>query len=394
MSLLKLVFVNLGRNKVRTLLTLMSVMVALFLFCALRGVLDTLQEAIKVGEESRLVVRNAVSLVQALPQSYKQRLEAVPGVQRVAIQNWFGGQDPNDTKGFFAQFGVDDNLLPIYRDDMEIVEASQPQAAVALPAGADPKLAAYYGEQTSCIVGKELMDKKGWKLGQTITLSGTIYPGNWPMTIHAVYRAKKKSFGEQTLFFPYKYLEQKGMNGSGWVGIYVLQLNDPTQSANLAKTVDDMFVNSSYATLTESEQAFQAGFVSMYGNVPFLIGLLGIAVVFAILLVAANTMVMAIRERTSEFGVLKTLGFEDNTIFTMVLIEAAIITLGGGLLGALLAKYLLAGINLGFIPPLTIYWSTAILGIAIALVIGAVSGLIPAWQASRLRIVDALRRVE
>src|SRR5678815_5990494 len=109
-----------------------------------------------------------------------------------------------------------------------------------------------YGEQTSCIVGKELMDKKGWKLGQTITLSGTIYPGNWPMTIHAVYHAKKKSFGEQTLFFPYKYLEQKGMNGSGWVGIYVLQLTDPTQSANLAKTVDDMFVNSSYATLTES----------------------------------------------------------------------------------------------------------------------------------------------
>src|SRR5262245_7957470 len=154
MSLLKLVLVNLGRNKVRTLLTLMSVMVALFLFCSLRGVLDTLQEAIKAGEQSRLVVRNAVSLVQALPQSYKQRLETVPGVKRVAIQNWFGGQDPNDTKGFFAQFGVNDDFLPIYRDEMVIVEALQPQAAVALPAGADPKLAAYYGDQTSCIVGK------------------------------------------------------------------------------------------------------------------------------------------------------------------------------------------------------------------------------------------------
>ena len=394
MSLLSLVLVNLGRNKVRTLLTLMSVMVALFLFCALRGVLDTLEESIKVGAETRLVVRNAVSLVQPLPQSYKQRIEAIPGVQRVAISNWFGGQDPNDAKGFFAQFGTDDDYIPIYSEDVEIVEASTPPTPTAVPPGADPKLAGYYAEQTGCVVGQELMVKKGWKLGQTITISGTIYPGNWPMTIRAVYHAKKKSFGEQTLLFHYKYLEQKAMGGSGLVGIYVLKLSDPQQAANISKTIDDMFLNSSFATHTESEQAFQAGFVSMYGNVPFLIGLLGIAVVFAILLVAANTMVMAMRERVSEFGVLKTLGFEDGTIFSMVLAEAAIITLGGGLVGAIGAKYLLAGVNLVFLPPLTIYWGTVFTGIAIALIIGAVSGLIPAWQASRLVIVDALRRVD
>jgi len=394
MNLLSLVFVNLGRNKIRTTLTLLSVMVALFLFCALRGVLDTLDESIKAGARTHLVVRNAVSLVQPLPQSYKQRLQAVPGIERVAISNWFGGLDPADAKGFFAQFASDDDYLPIYADDMEIVEASTPQGAAAVPAGADPKLAAFYAEQSACVVGRELMVKKGWKLGQTITISGTIYPGNWPMTIRAVYHAKKKSFNEATLFFHYKYLEQKGMNGSGWVGIYILKLTDPQQAGNLSKTVDDMFVNSSYATLTESEQAFQAGFVSMYGNVPFLIGLLGIAVVFAILLVAANTMVMAMRERVSEFGVLKTLGFEDGTIFSMVLAEAAIITLGGGIAGAVAAKFLLAGANLGFIPPLTIYWSTVAVGVAIALTIGAVSGLVPAWQASRLTIVDALRRVD
>jgi putative ABC transport system permease protein len=393
-NLLSLVLVNLGRNKVRTTLTLLSVMVALFLFCALRGVLDTLQESIRSGGEQRLVVRNAVSLVQPLPQSYKQRLEAIPGVQRVAISNWFGGQDPNDNKGFFAQFATDDDYVPIYSGDVGIVEASPSPGPAAVPAGADPKLAAYYAEQTACLVGRELMVKKGWKLGQTITISGTIYPGDWPMTIRAVYAAKKKSFGEQTLIFHYKYLEQKAMGGSGLVGIYVLKLADPQQSGNIAKTIDAMFLNSSFATLTESEQAFQAGFVSMYGNVPFLIGLLGIAVVFAILLVAANTMVMAMRERVSEFGVLKTLGFEDGTIFSMVLIEAAIITLGGGIVGALAAKYMLGGVYLGFLPPLTIYWSTVITGIAIALVIGAVSGIVPAWQASRLVIVDALRRVE
>ncbi|MBI1796273.1 MAG: FtsX-like permease family protein [Candidatus Eisenbacteria bacterium] len=394
MNLLALVFVNLGRNKIRTALTLMSVMVALFLFCALRGVLDTLQESIKAGAETRLVVRNAVSLVQPLPQSYKPRLEAIPGVARVAKSNWFGGQDPNDAKGFFAQFAGDDDYIPIYNDDVEIVEASAAPGPVALPRGADPRLAAYYAEQTACIVGRELMTRKGWKLGQTITISGTIYPGDWPMTIRAVYRAKQKNFGEQTLLFHYTYLEQKGMGGSGLVGIYILQLADPQRAGDIAKTVDAMFLNSSFATLTESSQAFQAGFVSMYGNVPFLIGLLGIAVVFAILLVAANTMVMAMRERVSEFGVLKTLGFEDGTIFTMVLVEAAIITLGGGIVGALAAKYMLAGVNLGFLPPLTIYWSTIATGIVIALVIGAVSGLVPAWQASRLVIVDALRRVD
>src|SRR5262245_23941585 len=248
MNWLSLVFVNLGRNKIRTTLTLMSVMVALFLFCALRGVLDTLQESIKSGGERRMVVRNAVSLVQPLPQSYKQRLQAVPGIQRVAISNWFGGQDPADTKGFFAQFANDDDYIPIYSEDVEIVEWSPAPAPTAVPAGADPKLAAYYAEQTACVVGRELMKKKGWKLGQTITISGTIYPGDWPMTIRAVYAAKKKSFGEETVLFHWKYLEQKGMGGSGFVGIYVLQLADPDQAPNIAKTIDATFVNSSWAT--------------------------------------------------------------------------------------------------------------------------------------------------
>ena len=156
-------------------------------------------------------------------------------------------------------------------------------------------------------------------------------------------RGLTKSFGEQTLLFHYKYLEQKAMGGSGLVGIYILKLADPEQAANIAKTVDDMFLNSSFATHTESEQAFQAGFVSMYGNVPFLIGVIGLAVVFAILLVAANTMMMATRERIPEFGVLKTLGFGDGTLFAMVLAEAAVITLGGGTLGALLAKVVIEG---------------------------------------------------
>ena len=397
MNFMKLVLVNLGRNKRRTVLTTLSVTVALFLFCSLGGVLDTLNAAIEVGSETRLVSRNAISLIFPLPLSYRERIAAMPGVSNVTIQNWFGGQDPLDPRNFYAQFAVDaKTFFPIYSSDMNIIAASPPQAQITTPPGVDPKLAAFMVERTACVVGEKLMIKNKWKLGQTVTVAGTIYPGTWPLTIRAVYRAKNKSFGDETMFFHWDYLSEKGMGGSGSVGVYVLQLSTPDQAADIGRKVDAMFVNSSAATRTESERAFQAGFVSMYGNLPFVIRVIGLAVAFAILLVAANTMVMAIRERTNEFGVLKTLGFEDATVFRMVLLEAAAITLIGGSIGALGAKFLIeaSGFNAGgLLPPMSVHWSTVGTGIGVALLVGAVSGLIPAWQASKLRIVDALRRV-
>ena len=396
MNLLSLVFVNLGRNKIRTILTFLSVVVALFLFCALGGVLDTLAESIKVGSETRLVTRNKISLVFPLPLAYRQRIEAVPGVRAVALDNWFGGQDPKDPHNFFAQFGVDDTFYPMYARDIDIVEASSAPGEAPAPPGQDPKLAAYFREQNACIVGEKLMKKMGWKLGQTVTLKGTIYPGDWPFVIRAVYRAKVKAMGEETLFFHWKYLSEKGMGGQGMVGIFVLDLADPGRAGDIGREVDAMFENSSAATRTETERAFQAGFVSMYGNIPFLLRVIGLAVVFAILLVAANTMMMAFRERTAEIGVMKTLGFEDSTVFTAVLIEALLITLGGGLVGSLLAKLVIEGSGFnagGMLPPMSVHWGTVATGTGIAVVLGAVSGLIPAFQASKLRIVDALRRV-
>ena len=362
---------------------------------ALGGVLDTLKGAIQVGSEQRLVTRNAISLVFPLPMAYRQRIAAVPGVKRVSISNWFGGQDPNDPHNFFAQFGVDaETYFPMYGTDIEISEASTPQAAVALPADLDPKLAAFMSERTACVVGAKLMKKMGWKLGQTITLKGTIYPGNWPLTIRAVYSSKVPSIGEETLFFHWDYLNEKGMGGQSWVGIYILVLAQPEQAAGIGRQVDAMFENSSAATHTETERAFQAGFISMYGNIPFVLRIIGLAVVFAILLVAANTMMMSFRERTTEFGVLKTLGYSDRAVFAIVLAEAAVITLGGGLVGALLAKFLVQKSTLIMVlPPMRVDWPTVFWGIGIAVLLGAVSGILPAWQAMKLRIVDALRRV-
>lgn len=245
------------------------------------------------------------------------------------------------------------------------------------------------------MVGSDLLKKKGWSLGQTIHLDGTIFPGTWDFVIRGVYtKTPNGTWSNDLVLFHNEYLVERGLNGQQWVGVFKLEIPDKERSAAIARQVDAMFENSDNATKTESEQAFGAGFVSMFGNVPFALRMIGFAVVFTILVISANTMIMAVRERTNEIGVLKTVGFSDGSIFGMVVAEAAIITTGGGLAGALLAKFGLEGKPLGFLPSMVITWNTVFIAIAIAVGIGAVSGFIPAWQASRLRIVDALRQVD
>ena len=394
MALLGMVWTNLMRNKLRTILTWLSVFVALFLFVLLHGITDTLNESTKVGSERRLVTRNKISLVFPLPMSQYEKIRSMPGVSAATWSNWFGGQDPVDPRNFYAQFAVDGKTyFPLYASDIDIVQASPANGAPVLP-GTDPKLAAFFAERTACVVGYKLFEKQGWKLGQTVHLNGTIYPGSWPFVIRAVYRAKEKAFGDETMFFHWDYLYEKS-NRQAQVGIYTFALADPSQAAATGKRVDAMFENSSTATHTETERAFQAGFVSMFGNIPFVIKVIGLAVAFSIFLVAAVTMMMAIRERTNEFAVLKTLGFEDGAIFAIVLLEAGVLTLSAGLAGSLLAKILLetSGLPIPGFSTMVVHWNTVGLGLGLAVLMGLVSGAFPAWQASRLRIVDALRKV-
>jgi len=395
MELLSLVRTNLLRNKLRTILTTLSVFVALFLFCALRGVTDTLQDTIAVGSEQRLITRNKLSLVFPLPMSQLEQLRAMPGIKGVSWSNWFGGQDPVDPSNFYAQFAIDaKTYLPMYSSDLEIVDASPAPQGTPVATGVDPKLAAFMNERTACIVGEGLLAKNKWKLGQTIHINGTIYPGSWPFTIRAVYRPKVRAVDNETMYFHWDYLYENSAR-QAMVGIYNLELSDPGQAAAIAKQVDAKFENSSAATHTETERAFQAGFVSMMGNIPFVIKFIGFAVAFSIFLVSLVTMMMAIRERTNEFAVLKTLGFQNTSLFVMVVCEAAVITLTGGIAGSLLAKAALekSGFRLPAFPPLFVHWDTVALGIAVAAVMGIVAGVVPAWQASRLKIVDALRKV-
>jgi len=398
MNLFSLVLVNLKRNKIRTILTFLSVVVALFLFCSLRGVLDTLEASIKVGSETRLVTRNKISLIFPLPLAYRDRIAAMKDVGLVTYGNWFGGTDPVDPGNFYARFAVDaETYFPMYKNDIEIIAQSPPQGSGAVPPGVDPKLASFLEDRTGAVVGQRLFERMKWKVGQTIQSTGTIFPGSWTWTIRTVYHAKDPAFGEEAILFHWDYLNEKGMQGNGPVGWYTLELTNPAAAGEVTRQIDATFANSSSQTRTETERAFQAGFVSMYGNVPFLIGVIGLAVVFAILLVAANTMMMAARERTSEFAVMKTLGFEDGTVFRLVLTEAAILTLGGGIVGALLAKFAIekSGFNAGgMLPPMTVSWMTVAIGVGIAVLMGMTSGFVPAWQASRLRIVEALRRAE
>jgi putative ABC transport system permease protein len=391
----RLVLVNLFRNKLRTLLTLASVFVALFLYSSLGAILDTFQAAADSGSRERLAVRHAISLTNFLPGTYRVRIGAVPGVKRVCTQTWFGGIDPQDRKAMKQRFAVDDDFWPMYRKDFTITQWSEPQVAVALPADQDPHLAAYFAERTACIVGADLFKSHGWHLGQTIHLEGTLFRGTWDFVIRGVYhKSANGTWPDDLILFHNEYLKERALGGQDLVGVFKVDIPDPSQSAGIAKQIDALFENSDNATKTESEQAFGASFISMFGNVPFALRMIGFAVVFTILVISANTMVMAVRERTSEIGVLKTLGFSDGSIFGMVVIEAAIITTGGGLVAALAAKFGLDHAPFPIFNTLTITWATVGTAIAIAVGLGVVSGFIPAWQASRLRIVDALRRVD
>ncbi|MGD8868685.1 MAG: FtsX-like permease family protein [Gemmatimonadales bacterium] len=379
MKYARLIWVNLARNKLRTILTLLAVSAALFLFVALRSVNTTLEDARRVGSESRMVTRNAISIVFQLPEAYYGWLSNVPGVKRVTWGNWFHGiyRDPRD---FFPSFAVDaDSYFDVYPE--LVVPEDQKQA--------------FMRERTAAMVGTGLMERFGWRLGQTINLTSMIYSPvqEWPFTIRAVY-TPLPGWTDEAFYFHYDYLyEISEWAQPGW---YVLQLDDPSLAATVATTIDEHYENSRFATRTETERAFQSGMVSMYGNVGFFINAVGLAVFFAILLVAANTMMMATRERTNEVAVLKTLGFSDRLLFALVLAEAAAITLVGGAIGVFGAKLLFEGTGFqgaGFLPGFEVKLSTAGAGMLIALLLGLISGLVPAWQAARLPVAHTLRHV-
>ena len=379
MKFLPLVLANLGRHKRRTALTIASVALALFLFASLRTVVTTLRAAANFGSARRLVVTNATGIVFVLPLSYANRLRAMPGVEAVSWANWFGGRY-GDGKRFFGNFAVDaESYLELYPE-------------ISVPAD---QREAFLRDRGAALVGIRLLDVFGWRLGQNVTLQGTIFPGEWTFTIRGVYTPTDPVINDDVLIFHHQFLEER-LGRPGIAGWYILRIDHPDHAARLAKTIDDQFRNSSAPTKTGTEQAFNASFATMWGNVSLLMNTIGMAVVFAILLVAANAMMMSARERTGEVAVLKTIGFSDRRLFGLVMLEAGLITLTGAVLGLGGAKVLYRAINFnaaGFLPGFDVTGATLAVGGAIALLLMLASGLVPALRAARLPVVQALRHV-
>jgi putative ABC transport system permease protein len=378
MRFLNLVAKNAMRNMRRTLLTILSVAVSLFMFCALLTVRTELdQENTSDIGHLRLVVRRATSLADTLPESYRQKLETVPGVVLVHPMNWFGGLY-QDQKSAFANIATDARtLLPMF-PEYEV----RPEQATA-----------FIEERTAALAGRQLVDRFGWKLGDRITLLGTIYPVDLQVTLRAIYTGSD----EDTLFFHQEYLDE-ALGRPGTVRTFRLKAASADAVPRVMAAVDGMFRNTAAETKTETERAFQLSFVTMAGNIKAVIITISSVVVVTVLMVTANAAAMAIRERVREIAVLKTLGFRRRMILALLLTESAGIALVGGVLGSLAARAVLPRVDStwlsqGFslkllVAPETIGWA-----VLVALVIGVVSAAIPAYNATRITVAEALRRV-
>ena len=375
-----LIFANLFRKKMRFTLTVGSFAVALFLFGILAVVRGAFGQGVEVAGADRLVVINRTSLIQPLPLSYRDRILRIPGVKTVTHSNWFGGIY-QDERNFFPQFAIDvDTQLQVY-----------PEFAVP-----DDQWQAFLKDRQGAVVGAGLAKRFGWKIGDRIPLKSSLFQGPWEFNLDCIYHGKRPQDDETQFWFQWDRFEEQIPQGwKGNVGWYVLRVENPDDAPRIAKTIDDQFSNSPFETKTETEKSFAAGFVKQMGNIELLILSIGGVVFFTLLLVTGNTMAIAVRERTGELAVLKAVGYSDRFVLLLVLAESVVIALVGGVLGLGLAKLFTLGGDPthGLLPHFFLSPSAMLTGIALALSVGAISGILPAVGAMRLRVVDALRRV-
>ncbi len=382
MRYLPFIFKNAWRNRRRTALTVLSLGVSLCLL----GLLMAIYQAFYLTEASpeqarRLIVRNRVSLAVPMPIYYRERIRQIPGVQEVMISQWFGGvfRDSRDPENFFARFAVEPEKLFTVHGEIRVPE--------------DQKRA-FLAERTACAIGRPLAERHNLKLGDRITLKGDIFPVDLELTVRAIWEAAQD---DEVLYFHWKYLEEGLPNRrQGMVGTFTILAASPDAVGGIAAAVDETFRNAPFQTRTETEQAFALSFLAFLGNVKAFLLSIFAAVTFTILLVSANTMAMSVRERIREVGVMKTLGFKPGGIMGIILGEATVISLAGGVLGCLLASGLVSAIRngpaaLAMLRNLAVGPPVVAVSLSIAVFVGLVSAAVPAWSASRTSIVDALR---
>ncbi|HEY6352224.1 MAG TPA: FtsX-like permease family protein [Candidatus Angelobacter sp.] len=375
-----LMYANLFRKKTRLILIVGCFASALFLFGVLAVVKKAFSGGVEIAGADRLLIINRTSIIQPLPLSYRERILKIPGVKQITYANWFGGVY-QDERNFFPQIAVDvENERTVYPE-------------IVVP---DNQWQTFLKDRPGAIAGAATAKRFGWKVGDHIPIKGTFIPGVWDFNLDGIYHGSQKDFDETQFLFHWDYFEEKVPERfKGKVGWYVIRIANPEDAVRIIKAIDDEFSNSPYETRTDTEKSFAAGWVKQFGNIEFLVLTIGGVVFFTLLLVAGNTMAIAVRERTAEMAVLKAVGYSDRFVMLMVLLESLTIAAVGGIVGVALAKALtLLGNPLPNVLPMFYLPSMAVLsGLGIAVAIGAVSGIIPAVGAMRLRVVDALRRV-
>jgi putative ABC transport system permease protein len=390
MSFYRLVWRNLLAHKLRSLLTVASLVVAIFLLCTLRSLVTTLEANVSSFDSRRLWVQSAVSLFVDMPLSYQPRISAVDGVERTCKWQWFGGKY-KDSKSFFGQFAVDPEELLLTCPEIVLIDGS-----------ADT----FLRERRACIIGEGLANEFGWKVGDRVPILGSIFPHPdgadvaWEFDVAAIYRPGAKNWDARTLFFRWDYfedtLEASGDPTPGF-GTMLLRMEPGASPEAIMAEVDAMFANGPQRTQTTTEAEFNRQFVSMFGNVPFFVSSIGGGVLLAILLACVNTMLMAGREQTHDVGILKALGFQDADVFKLLLGQSLLLCLFGGGAGVLLALAMEPGLaaSLGAtFPGFTIQWGTIAQAVVVSAVVGLVAGWVPAWRARALLPVTALRSEE
>jgi putative ABC transport system permease protein len=384
MHILKLLFKNAFRHRLRTGLTILGITIAILAFGLLRTVISAWYSGVEASSATRLITRNAVSLVFSLPLSYKDKIRQVPGVTIVSYGNWFGGIYI-DEKNFIPNFSVDaKTYLDLYPEFI-------------LP---EDQKKAFIRDRKACVAGRKVAEKFGWKVGDNIVLKGTIFPGTWEFVLRGIYHGARKTTDETQFFFHWDYvnetLKKTAPHRADMVGFYIVGVKNPDQAAEVSVAIDTLFKNSLAETLTETEKAFQLSFVTMSEAIVVVIQLVSFVVIIIIMAVMANTMAMTARERIGEYAIMKTLGFGARHIAGLVFGESLVIASIGCALGIVLTYPAAAWFSdaMGtYIPVFNVEHKTLYLDVAAALLVGLVAAVFPTWRAAQVKIADGLRRI-
>ena len=384
MHILKIITKNALRHKLRTFLTILGVAIAILAFGLLRTVISAWYAGVEASSASRLVTRNSISLIFPLPLSYKDKIRQIDGVKLVSFGNWFGGIYI-DEKNFFANYAVEPKgYLTLYPE-------------IIIP---EDQKKAFLQDRKGVVAGRILIERYGWKIGDIITLKGTIFPGEWDFVLRGIYTGRDKTVDESAFFFQWDYLNETLKKTTplraDQVGWYMIGITNPNLAADVAVRIDKTFKNSLAETLTETEKAFQLSFISMTEAIVIAIKLVSFVVIFIIMVVVANTMAMTARERIGEYAVFKTLGFGGWHIARLIFGESLLISLIGCILGIVLtfpvADIFSSSLRTYF-PVFNVATKTIYMDIGASVLVGSVAAVFPTWRAIKIRIADGLRRI-